>query len=155
MRLYHVAAVGFLIALPALRAHAAWEYTEWGMTPEQVVNASHGSVKLLPPNEQQKNDEMKMITKVGGDYTDGDLHVHIKFGFSTLTDKLEMVGYEVTDPKQNDLLIAWLTKKYGPPAQKSGIETIGYHTYAWEQPDDIMLGITKGTAAFVMQSQLR
>jgi len=155
MRLFHVIAVGMFSLFPLLHARAAWEYTQWGMTPAQVVSASHGSVKLLPPDEQQKNDEMKMTTKVGGDYVDGGLHVHIKFAFGTATDTLEMVGYEVTDPAQNDLLIAWLTKKYGPPTQKSAIETIGYYTYTWKKPDDIMLGVTKGTAAFVMQSQLR
>jgi hypothetical protein len=153
MRLF--VAGGLLLSLVTLPANAAWEYTAWGMTPAQVVAASHGSAKLLPPNEQLKNDAIKMITKVGGDYTDGALHVVIRFGFGIATDKLEMVGYEVTDPAQNDLLLAWLTRKYGPPPHKSEIGSIGYSTYAWSQPDDIMLGLTKGTAGFVMQSQPR
>lgn len=154
MRLYLVV-IGLLSGLPAVPAHADWEYTNWGMTPDQVVRASGGTAKLLAASEQKKDDDMKMVTKVGGDYAKDGLHLAIKFGFSTETDKLQMVGYAVTDMKQNDLLIAWLTKKYGAPQQESAIEAIGYHSYGWTQPDDIMVGITKGSPAFVMQSKLQ
>jgi hypothetical protein len=29
-------------------ARADWEYTQWGMTPEQVASASGGAVKTSP-----------------------------------------------------------------------------------------------------------
>lgn len=153
MQLYGIAAVGFLSAVPLLTAHADWEYTKWGMTPEQVVQASNGSLKILPKNEQKENDTIKMTTKVGGVMTDGALKYDIQFSFATDTNKLAMVGYAVADQAQNNLLLAWLTKKYGAPQHKSAIEAIKYYTYAWDTPDDIMMAFTQGTSAFVMQSQ--
>jgi hypothetical protein len=36
------------LCLVAPTARAEWQYTRWGMTPEQVVAASGGKAELLP-----------------------------------------------------------------------------------------------------------
>lgn len=38
-----------LLAAGAAPAAADWQYTRWGMSPEQVVAASRGAVQLGPP----------------------------------------------------------------------------------------------------------
>lgn len=38
-----------LLAASAAPAAADWQYTRWGMSPEQVVTASRGAVQLGPP----------------------------------------------------------------------------------------------------------
>ena len=55
---------------------------------------------------------------------------------------------------QNNLLIDWLTRKYGPPqSTRAAFPSIGLTTWDWDNPDEIEMNISKGTAAFVMQSK--
>jgi hypothetical protein len=45
-----VIAVALLWATPV---HADWQYTKWGMTPEQVIEASGGRVSKIPEDQQK------------------------------------------------------------------------------------------------------
>jgi hypothetical protein len=153
---HQVAALLILLgaASPA-PAMADWEYTKWGMTPEQVASASQGAVKVLPPSQRKRIEEAKMESDAEGTFTDGKLRLHVAFSFDTGGAGLVAVGYNVLDPGQNDLLQEWLVRKYGPPRAKGGIPAIGLSTWDWEKPDEIEMNISTGAAAFVLQSKSR
>ena len=136
-------------------AKADWEYTKWGMTPEQVASASKGAVKIIPQAQRKRIDEAKMESGAEGTFTDGELRLHVVFSFDTSGAGLVVVGYNVLDAAQNDLLKDWLTRKYGPPQSKGGIPAIGLTTWDWQKPDEIEMNISTGTGAFVLQSKVR
>lgn len=153
---HQIAALLILLgAGSAVPAMADWEYTKWGMTPEQVAAASHGAVTVLPPNLRRRIEEAKMESGAEGTFTDGELRLHVAFGFDTGSAGLVAVGYNVLNPVQNDLLQDWLVRKYGSPQAKGGIPAIGLSTWDWAKPDEIQMNITKGTSAFVLQSKSR
>lgn len=145
-----VIAIGLLIII-ATQAHADWEYTRWGMTPEQVVAASKGAAKIIPQDQQKSNDAMKLTTKVEAIYSDGPLKLNVKFAFNP-ANGLEMIGYETLDPAQGESLKNWLIKKYGPP-QHTDPPLQRTSTFVWEKPDEIMLSIIAGVGASAMQSK--
>ena len=155
MRHQIAALLVFLGAGSSAPAMADWEYTKWGMTPEQVASASKGAVKVLPSNQRKRIEEAKMESGAEGTFTDGELRLHVAFSFDTGGAGLVAIGYNVLDPAQNDLLQDWLIRKYGPPHAKGGIPTIGLSTWDWEKPDEIEMNITKGTSASVIQSKSR
>ena len=153
---YPSAALLILIgACGAAPAMADWEYTKWGMTPEQVASASKGAVTVLEPNQRKRIEEAKMESGAEGTFTDGALRLHVAFSFDTGGTGLVAVGYNALDPAQNGLLQDWLVRKYGPPQSKSGIPAIGLSTWDWAKPDEIEMNVTKGTSAFVLQSKSR
>jgi hypothetical protein len=139
----------------AQSAMADWQYTKWGMTPEQVASASHGAVKVIPKAQRKRVEEAKMENGAEGTFTDGELRLHVAFSFDTDGAGLNAVGYDVMDAAQNDLLKAWLVRTYGAPDNKGGLSMIGLTTWYWSKPDEIEMNISKGTAAFVMQSKKR
>jgi hypothetical protein len=138
------------LAAPAM---ADWEYTKWGMTQEQVASASKGAVSVIPKAQRKRVEEAKMESGAEGTFTDGGLRLHVTFSFDTNGTGLNAVGYNVLDPAQNDLLKSYLTRKYGQPKNRGGIPAIGYESWSWEKPDEIDMNISKGTAAFVLQSK--
>jgi hypothetical protein len=140
-----------LLTLFASQARADWEYTSWGMTPEQVVAASKGSAKIMPKDQQKSNDAMKLTTKVEAVYSDGPLKLNVKFAFNP-ANGLEMIGYETLDPAQGDSLKNWLIKKYGPP-QHIDPPLQRTSSFSWEKPDEIMLNVIAGVGASAMQSK--
>jgi hypothetical protein len=150
-----VAAVLLLGAATTAPAKADWEYTKWGMTPEQVASASKGTVRVLPKAERKVIKEAKMESGAEGTYRDGMLELHVMFSFDTDGSGLKVIGYNVTDAAQNDLLKTWLIKKYGEPKNKSELEVAGITSWDWSQPDDIEMMETKGYATFVLQSRNR
>jgi hypothetical protein len=155
MKYWIAVAVVFASAGRPSPALADWEYTKWGMTPEQVAGASKGAVKIIPQAQRKRIEEAKMESGAEGTFSDGELKLHVAFSFDTGGSGLNAVGYDALDPAQNELLKAWLVRKYGPPDSKGGLPAIGLTTWDWAKPDEIEMNISKGTAAFVMQSKSR
>ena len=42
------AAIAVVAGLVPAAARADWQYTKWGMEPEEAVTASNGTMKILP-----------------------------------------------------------------------------------------------------------
>lgn len=150
---YWIAVTLLLCSAPP--AVADWQYTKWGMTPEQVASASNGAVKVIPKAQRKRIEEARMENGAEGTFTEGALKLHVAFSFDTGGAGLNAVGYDVVDAAQNDLLKAWLVRTYGAPESKGGIPAIGLTTWDWSKPDEIEMNISKDTAAFVMQSKTR
>jgi len=143
-----------VLAVAALSgtARADWQYTKWGMTPEQVVRASGGKVSMLPSGERRRVEEANLETSATGTFQDGSLPLRVVFSFDTKSGGLSCVFHGVTDPAQNDAFKALLLKRHGPPQNTSSLPVIGMESLNWKFPtDDIDLTITKDDRAFVMQ----
>jgi hypothetical protein len=138
------------LALAALPAAADWEYTKWGMKPEEVAQASKGTVKVLPLDRRKKLEEANMEHAAEGSFTEGKLKLAVRFGFALDTKGLVCVIYAVETKEQNALLKEALIRKYGPPATTGGLPVIGLESANWKQPDDIDLEMMKDSPAFVM-----
>lgn len=105
-----------LLASPA---YADWQYTRWGMTPEQVTAASSGKVTVGPGDPQEEYPSAKI--GASGDYSNGEFSFKAKFYFANgkLVDvRLKLVsadlvgdGYKIKNA---------LDGRYGKPFSESG-----------------------------------
>jgi hypothetical protein len=104
-------AVGLAAILHACPAAADWQYTKWGMTPEEVVKASGGLVREVP-NPAKAGSE---LLAVWGRHTAGDLEFTVSFGF--LDGKLNSVllVFQKREMQNCEDVASALEVKYGPP----------------------------------------
>jgi hypothetical protein len=144
-----------LVALSSAAARADWEYTRWGMSPDQVAGASKGAVKVLPPDKRRKVEEANMEGGAEGSYADGPLKLRVGFSFDMRKGGLVCVSYAVQDKAQNPLLKDWLIRRYGEPQNTSELAAIGLQSLSWSEPDDISLEMMRDEAAFVLHCATR
>ena len=140
-----------LLALLVLAgpARAHWEYTRWGMTPEQVVQASRGTALLVPPAERRRLPDADLLVAAEGSFAEGPLRLAVRFGFDS-RGSLALVVYGVADPAQNQALRDWLVRRHGEPQRQGGLPAIGMESLTWDGEDEIELTITEGERAFVL-----
>jgi hypothetical protein len=137
------------LLMPFRPAAADWEYTKWGMTPEQVVKASHGTVQLTKARPAGENANFEL--KADGTFGASGLHFDASFGFDNSSGGLVFVTYAIDDPLRNGLLKEWLIRKYGQPQNRQGADDV--ETWTWNRPgmDLIELDIPEGGPGFVIQ----
>lgn len=77
-------------------AQEGWQYTEWGMTPEQVKSASNDVV--LPPSKafEEKNTPRGYFILVSR-YKSGKYHFNVIFMFGSESAMLERVNLQLTN----------------------------------------------------------
>lgn len=133
MRATLTALAVLLTASPAL---ANWEYTHWGMTPEQVAAASSGNVKVLPKSERRDAGEHSAIAATGS-FKIGGKSLPVGFQFNAITNGLECVIYDVSGDDVamvKDMLI----RKYGTTKETSFGP--GY-SMEWTTPEGIEFAV--------------
>ena len=72
-------------------AHAAWEYTRWGMNEAQAVTASRRAVRSLPAAERRMMDT-RVEYRARGTFSVEGLRMNIAFGFDIKTGGLASVS---------------------------------------------------------------
>jgi hypothetical protein len=102
-----------LTLLWEMPAHADWQYTKWGMTPEQVIEASGGTVSKIPAGQQPGKSRPGFVALLSGVYSTGDFNFKVDFQFAK--DKLEMVGMNLVEHDRCKRLQSALLSRYGPP----------------------------------------
>jgi hypothetical protein len=143
----------FAMLLIATAAHADWQYTHWGMTPEQVVAASRGAAQVVPEKNRPRG--LPMLTAATGTYQDGPLELRVTFQFNTASNGLACVSYGVNSHDNDDAFKAALVKRFGPPQKTSGGGFLGT-TLSWTTPtDQIDVTFSKSDPAFAMQCRLK
>jgi hypothetical protein len=88
------------------------------MTPEQVVAASSGTVKVLPIAQRIRNEKDHWEIGVEGSYTDGPLKLMVGFMFDTQGGGLRCVVYNAFG-SDVEALQAALVKRYGKPIDEN------------------------------------
>jgi hypothetical protein len=133
----------------ASAARADWQYTRWGMTPEQVVAASRGQVKLRPEKDWPRGADI--LTAATGEYEDGSMQFRSTFMFDTATKGLKCVAYGLTAPENDERFKAALVKQYGPVESTSGIAILDMTNLSWvTATDTIEATFSKSDPAYVM-----
>ena len=93
--------LGMVLALACCGASAAkadWEYTKWGMTPQQVVSASKN---LAKEGSDLRPDSDGNVTKLVAPYQSGKFSFKAQFGFDA-ADRLSSVTLVLND-KSTDM----------------------------------------------------
>jgi hypothetical protein len=110
-----VIAIALLLSMGVAPANADWQYTKWGMTPQQVVEASGGKIKRLEKPRQGRPGEIALLE---GPYETGNLKFRATFVFRDAEPKpLTMVNLTFLDSEKltcrgvHEALFA----KYGEP----------------------------------------
>lgn len=152
MSMTRIALVSMMLLMtPA--AHADWQFTHWGMTPDQVVSASRGAAKLVPQKDRPQG--LPMLTAATGEYQDGPLTLRVTFQFNVASNGLACVSYGVNSHDNDEAFKAALIKRYGPPQQTSGGGFLGT-TLTWKTPtDQIDATFSKSDPAFAMHCSLK
>lgn len=125
-------------------ARADWEYTKWGMTPDQVVKASNGAVKTMPPGQRMKSSAMHFENGASGSFTKGALRFAVNFDFDEKSQGLVCVRLTLLDQAQSAAFKEALTKSYGPP---QGGSNAGLDMLSWTPGDVIEYIAMAGVSA--------
>lgn len=115
-------------AFLASPANADWQYTRWGMTPEQVASASGGTVTIGPGEPSQEYSGARI--GASGRYSTGDYQFNSQFHFADLklvSVRLKLTGVDLRGDGYK--LKNSLDGAYGKPfSESSGLMSIiTYH----------------------------
>ena len=122
----------FTIALSGI-AKADWQYTKWGMTPEQVVAASGGKAKLLhgvqypPPHE----------ILAGSETTVRDMPLSVNFLFRGRKLTEVHLGHGCDDAREAATLQSALYDRFGRPVRDERGDNI-FQAWRDEKSGDVI-----------------
>ena len=102
--------------LPSL-AYADWQYTRWGMSPDDVVKASAGVATPDPNSRGHSTDDSESL--LTAPYTRGRFAFSAHFLFDRRTHMLSRVDLQLKDPRQCYVLWGELYAGYGKPQSES------------------------------------
>ena len=141
--------LALLAALVSGPARADWQYTKWGMTPEQLVAASGGGAVLLPEGRRVR--VPPLVTMATGEFQDGPLMLRTVFSFTITGGGLACVTYGAAGPDDAAPFKALLVRRYGPPQRRSGLPAIGLEGLGWKSATDVIdASFSKEDAPFAM-----
>lgn len=93
-------------------AYADWQYTRWGMSPEQVVAASDNTVR--PAKEIVKTTDGQQTKMLEGTYQTGAFSFQSAFYFN-LQNQLSAVQLSLRNVSDCPSLWGTMQTSYGPP----------------------------------------
>jgi len=115
-RLPLLAAALLAAAASAAPVRADWQYTRWGMSPDQVVAASGGAVQLGPPPSGKTYDGL--TGRARGVYQEGGASFDAYFHFDQ-ANGLSKVALERTGGTACAAIHAGLVARHGQPAKST------------------------------------
>ena len=152
-------------------AKAAWEYTKWGMTSQQVVSASKN---LATEASDLRPDSDGNVTKLVAPYQSGKFSFEAQFGFDA-TDRLASVTLVLNDQSAGmdmsmdagadtnmdhgvcyDLLVS-VNTAYGPP-QGGGSAHMQYSIETWQDQknkNNVTYTVLDGVGCYVQYSAIK
>ena len=111
-----VALATSVAALPLSTVLADWQYTRWGMKPEEVVQASGGiGVKETKPQRHSTETEIALLV---APYTTGRFTFRARFLFNKTTGGLARVHLDLINVKLCNDLHGALVSRYGEPSSE-------------------------------------
>ena len=144
-----------------------WEYTKWGMTPQQVVSASKN---LATEASDLRPDSDGNVTKLIAPYQSGKFSFEAQFGFDA-TDRLASVTLVLNDKSAGmdmgadtnmdhggcyDLLVS-VNTAYGPP-QGGGSVHMQYSIETWQDQknkNNVTYTVLDGVGCYVQYSAIK
>jgi len=104
-------------------SYADWQYTRWGMSPEQVIKSSKGKAK---PYSGTMPD-----VRVQGEYQSGAFHFRVNFAFRPNGKQLSEVELVPLDNSTCHSLKLNLEGKYGQPVSTEANEYLERQEFRW------------------------
>jgi hypothetical protein len=138
------------MALLPAQARADWQYTKWGMTPEQAVKASSGAMKLIPPSSREKPSPMGTVRVAEGTFQDAGFRFKVQFLTDAGSGGLVCVTYALDDVRQNAAFRQMMIKRYGTPKGSGPVPASPVDMLAWDEPDTIQYVASADSAAGVI-----
>jgi hypothetical protein len=143
-----------------------WEYTKWGMTPQQVVSASKN---LATEASDLRPDSDGNVTKLVAPYQSGKFSFEAQFGFDA-TDRLASVTLVLNDKAAGmDMgadtnmdhgvcyhLLVSVNAAYGPP-QGGGSVHMQYSIETWQDQknkNNVTYTVLDGVGCYVQYSAI-
>jgi len=144
-----------------------WEYTKWGMTPQQVVSASKN---LATEASDLRPDSDGNVTKLVAPYQSGKFSFEAQFGFDA-TDRLASVTLVLNDKSAGmdmgadtnmdhgvcyDLLVS-VNTAYGPP-QGGGSVHMQYSIETWQDQknkNNVTYTVLDGVGCYIQYSAIK
>src|ERR1700689_5086128 len=169
MKLFGIALA--LVSCGASAAKADWEYTKWGMTPQQVVSASRN---LTRKSSDLHPDSEGNVTKLVAPYRSGKFSFEAQFGFDA-ADRLSSVTLVLNDkfagmdmnmgPDMNmnmdqggcHNLLASVKTTYGPP-QDGRSAHMQYIIETWQDrknKNTVTYTVLDGVGCYVQYGAIR
>jgi hypothetical protein len=134
-------------------ARADWQYTKWGMTPEQVLAASKGKLRRCSVDACKGQATDNTAAQFYGEYVAGEFFFTVYTMFDKRSNKLTSVNLILSDPAQGDSLVGSVRAKYGEPANQS--RTAIMSLYVWRDQKDQISIIDIGRSNVSLQYQPR
>lgn len=128
---------------PAL---ADWQYTKWGMTPEEVVAASGGMARPDPHRNKHRTDSTESL--LAAPYAAAGFEFDATFQFSRSSQRLERVHLDLIDTSRCSDLIGALRSRYGEPESESKLPVLVMITWrSDDMPDQVALVAIESVAS--------
>ncbi len=105
MSLHRVAIIAVGLAFSTTAAHADWQYTKWGMTPDQVIEASKGQAEQIKPLTREYRQRGKWVRSF---HKFRDWTFDVVFRFDVNSSGLNMIKLRLKDKKRCDSLVSAL-----------------------------------------------
>ena len=139
------ALAGLFLVMLSTPASADWEYTRWGMSPEQVAQASGGAVKVLPPGKRRHHPApFSSETAAEGTFTEGALRLEVSFSFDLQSTGLTCVV--LNSSGQDELLRQSFFRRLGKPQSTDDHAAAGMKTFTWRGKDEVGLTLMNGSS---------
>lgn len=122
------------LALLSSPLFADWQYTEWGMTPEEVSAASDDTVTAIPETEQASRRNNVFTAKLEGTFSSGRFNFHSEFRFDNVSNRLRQVQLRLDDASQCQLLAQSLNTRYGEPDKVQALTVM--ERIEWRDSDE-------------------
>lgn len=115
-------AAALAMALCPTTALADWEWSKWGMTPDEVAAASKGTVKTVAADSSKSISGWDLDAT--GAWTQYDFSFTANFFFDAASKGLMAVALDLPDAKKCGDLRKALVAAYGAPANTQETENI-------------------------------
>jgi len=113
-----LATTTILVGMVSLPAQAEWEYTRWGMSVDEVVEASEGAATSVTPEEQILFEDDTQQTLLKTQWSKKGYSFDVFFNFSVDNSELSEVVFKSTG-KNEDLGLAMI-EEFGLPIRAQG-----------------------------------
>lgn len=135
-----------LLVAAAAPAHAHWQFTRWGMTPDEVVGASPVQVG---PFSNPDFDTDSAVAKLVSNYSAGGFDFAVGYMFDRATGRLSRVHLELKDPAQCGKLWHSMDAIYGKPSttvnSRAQLAAKWHDTEAGNVVSVVLLGLSPPT----------
>jgi hypothetical protein len=115
-------------------AHGDWQYTRWGMSPDEVLAASKGQLKRCDAKACLGRDTGSDRALLFGSHSSGEFKFDAFANFDK-ANKLSRVHLNLINPELGSTLVDALRLRYGEPTRESAA-TNPVRLFVWRQETD-------------------